>query len=181
VQPPPLVQPVQLPPLVQQDPLEKEFATEIAQGFTFRRSAGIWFAVTGCLVIGSAIVWAEMSIDAAIGRVIGTQADKLTAASTERLLFAILAVQAIVSVAAVYFGYSMLRAAERLFVPQRLLTDSKDVELVRAILGIDTPAKAAADQLKNVAEQMSAMAKPMGEIVKPVIDALKNAAGADKK
>jgi len=93
--------------------------------------------------------------------------------TVERLFLATLAVQAIVSVAAVYFAYTMLKVAERLSLPPRLLRDAKDVELVRAILGIDTPAKAATDQIKSVAEQMSVMAKPLAEITIPIIDIAK--------
>jgi len=73
---------------------------------------------------------------------------------------------AVISLGAVWFGYQMLRAAERMFVPQRLLRggDSKtDVELVRALTGINAPTSAALEQSMKMA----------GEFVRSVADATK--------
>lgn len=82
------------------------------------------------------------------------------------LVLASIIVHGVVSVAAVYFGYSMLKASERLFVPQRLLKDVKDVELVRAVLGIDAPTDAIAGKLKTMSSEANALLKAISELVR---------------
>lgn len=75
---------------------------------------------------------------------------------------------AVISVAAVWFGYQMLRAAERLMVPRRFLANSTDVELLRALLGISAPTTALADQVKLMATTATDLIKASSEAVKAV-------------
>jgi hypothetical protein len=93
---------------------------------------------------------------------------------SEKLIMVAMAVHGIISVAAVYFGYSMLRVAERMLIPRRLLTDFQDVEVIRAILGIRPPAKIALSQLKAMSAEVQSLVKTMAEFVKTL------SKGADK-
>ena len=57
----------------------------------------------------------------------------------------------LISGAGVLFGYSMLRVAERMLVPWHLTKDAKDVELVRILIGSDSPARAVLKSAKEAA------------------------------
>jgi hypothetical protein len=48
----------------------------------------------------------------------------------------------LLSLAAILFGYSLLRTAERMLIPRHLFQDSSHVELVRILIGEDHPARA---------------------------------------
>jgi hypothetical protein len=88
--------------------------------------------------------------------------------SIERLAYAHLAVHAIVTIALVYLGYSLVRAAERMFVPRWLLqaTDERDVEVIKAILGVDSPGKAIVKLTKSTLEAI-------GEVIGPIVGAVR--------
>jgi hypothetical protein len=77
-----------------------------------------------------------------------------------------IAVHGIISVAAVYFGYSLLKAAERMFVPERIMKDSKDVDLVRALLGMNAPTDALAGKFKSISATTLPLLKWMTELAK---------------
>ena len=115
------------------------------------REAGLRLAAACLFGLGGPIVvWCILSSSVeAIEQLVRAPRD-----TSERIVIASMIAHAIVSIAAVYFGYTMLRAAERLFVPQRLLRDKQDVEVIRAILGIDTPSNAIASQAKAGANEI---------------------------
>jgi len=77
----------------------------------------------------------------------------------------LLSAHSVVSIAIVWFGYQALRAAERMFVPQRLMNDAKFVDVIRAIVGIDGPTTAATKQLEEASKPVLEMAKAIAEIV----------------
>src|SRR5262249_10263238 len=80
--------------------------------------------VTGLAVIvlvAAIIVYALWSLDRLLPAILARESDRL-------IVIVALVAHAIVSVAAVYFGYSMLRIAERMFLPRRLFLHTKDVE-----------------------------------------------------
>lgn len=70
-----------------------------------------------------------------------------------------LVAHSVVSVALVFFGYTLLRAAERMFIPRFLLTGEDPVETVRAILGIDTPLRAALREVKELTKGVGTFMK----------------------
>lgn len=77
-----------------------------------------------------------------------------------KVAIAKLVAHAVVSVALVYFAYALLRAAERMFVPRSLIEGFDDAtEMTRALLGIDTPVKAALRELKGFVSDIASVAK----------------------
>jgi hypothetical protein len=104
-----------------------------------RRGAGGCIGVIGIAVVAYVVVSAIGHVNDAISR---------APEGKEYLAIVAVAAHTVISLGAVWFGYQMLRAAERMFVPRRFLSDAKDVEVLRALIGINAPTTAAADQLK---------------------------------
>jgi hypothetical protein len=61
---------------------------------------------------------------------------------------AVLGAHALVALAAAFFAYQLIRAGERLLIPARVI-ESADVDVIRALTGVDTPASVARKALKE--------------------------------
>jgi len=74
----------------------------------------------------------------------------------------------------VYLGYSLFRAAERMFIPRWLLQaqDTRDVDVIRAILGIDTPGRTAVRMSKETL-------KAVGSVLAPILGAIRGRPAAE--
>ncbi len=135
------------------DELNKEVRSEAS----LRRWAGTIAGILGTVIVTVVLLYSTFAIDDIAAKV---------KPETERVVFLLLIVHGVISIAAVYFGYSMLRVSERMFVPRRLLNDAKDVEVIRAILGVSTPARAVAAQLRAASGEVQALAKTATEVIK---------------
>ncbi len=84
------------------------------------------------------------------------------AAPNHRQTVALLAVkvggEALISIALVYFGYQMLKAAERMVLPHWWAT-KENLPVVRTMLGIDSPVDGAGRALKEAGESVQTVAK----------------------
>jgi hypothetical protein len=130
---------------------------------SLRTRLGVVFLLAGGLVVAIAFGQAYRGLDDL--RVGGKEEMPL---SVEHLMFAQLAVHAIVTLALVYLGYSLFRAAERMFIPRWLLQaqDTRDVDVIRAILGIDTPGRTAVRMSKETL-------KAVGSVLAPILGAIR--------
>ena len=140
-----------------------DLAREIAKEASSRRSAGWAMGIVGLVVVVVVLMWAVCNVNAVI------QEKDVSA----YLMIIAMSAHAVISIAAVWFGYQMLRAAERMFVPQRLMNDSKDVEVLRALIGITAPTTAAADQLKaltTITGDFPSLIKALGEAAASIKD-----------
>lgn len=91
-----------------------------------------------------------------------SEADLSTPATTLELHWRIakLVAHAAVAIALIYLGYAAIRAGERMLLPRWLLQDAKDVELVRALLGIDSPLKTVLKEVKDLLSGLIPGTKP---------------------
>jgi len=121
--------------------------------------------------VGPWVVWHVLSTST---QAIERLAQSPVPAGAERVIIASMAAHAVVSVATVFFGYTMIRAAERLLVPKRLLQDKQDVEVIRAILGIDTPTN-------TIASQVKAATNETVDVITKVLRAARGAKDTDEK
>ena len=74
------------------------------------------------------------------------------------------AAHAVVTVTAVLFGYSMIRASERMFIPRWLLREG-EVEVIRALLGFESPITTALKITKEVGAALADVAQPITKII----------------
>lgn len=143
-----------------------------------RATAGYLTGFLGAATVVGVLIYSTLSINEAVDKYIDALKHfNSLPPQVIWIVFASIVVHGVVSVAAVYFGYSMLRAFERLLVPQRLLKDVKDVELVRAILGIDAPTDAIAGKIKSMSSEANALLKAISELVR----AAQGGGGTEKK
>jgi hypothetical protein len=142
-----------------------------------RHRLGYYSAAFGALVISGTLIWSIYSVNWPIANFFDARMEIDSA--KERVIFATIGAHAIITVAAVYFGYTMLRLSERMFLPRHLLHDESTVGVVKALLGVSTPAKAAADGAKQAAESLATVLKPLVELTKPILEAIRGV--ADKK
>jgi hypothetical protein len=138
-----------------------DLGIEVGKEAASRRTIGWSLGCVGLLVVVIIICAAFWALHGIASRIPD---------SAPYLIMVAMVAHAIISLGAIWFGYQMLRAAERMFVPQRLLKggDSKtDVELVRALTGISAPTTAALEQgLKMTGD----LIKTVGEATKSVKD-----------
>ena len=83
----------------------------------------------------------------------------------EHILLAKLIGHSVITLALVFFGYSLIRAGERMHVPRWLLRDARDVEVIRAILGFDTPLSTAVKLTERLGGAIAKTAEPVVKIV----------------
>ncbi|WP_437654706.1 hypothetical protein [Sorangium sp. So ce1182] len=133
-----------------------------------RAVAGFSAGVAGLVAVFVILTRSTRAIDETIDKVIGPvgQNPKTLPEHGVWVVLAGIAVHGIISVAAVYFGYSLLKAAERMFVPERIMKDSKDVELVRALLGMNAPTDAIAGKFRSMSATTLPLMKSMTELAK---------------
>lgn len=77
-----------------------------------------------------------------------------------------LVVHGVISVAAIYFAYEMLRAAERLLIPRRLYGDAKDAEVIQALTGVRAPSRFIARQVKTMLAEVAAVVKTASHVAR---------------
>lgn len=75
--------------------------------------------------------------------------------------------EAIVSIALVFFAYQTLKTAERMVLPPWWVT-KENIELLKAMLGIDSPVDGAGRVLKGAADTLQAAAKSVTDTVSAV-------------
>lgn len=155
--------PVQPGPMSPAELRELEMAAESLRDLRAetreRKEAGRAAAGLGVVIVGFCALTAFASMDALLDEHQGTPAPVLIAA---------LVGHAIVSAAVVFFGYQLVRVAERMYVPRHLMEDVKSVEVLRALLGIKHPSTLLLDQLKTAVGTLASLG-----IVKPPVDPTK--------
>lgn len=133
-----------------------DYAKEAFEEGRYRRQIGIAFAIVGLIAIVGTIVFAIYGL-----------VDLVTKAAGISLyvFIGLLVAHSVVSVAIVWFAYQALRAAERMFVPRRLMGDAKNVDVIRALVGIDAPTTAATKQIEEASKPLLEVVKAFAEIV----------------
>ena len=66
--------------------------------------------------------------------------------------------EALVSIALIFFGYQLLRVAERMLAPPSLLTRD-NIEVLRALIGIETPADGASRIIKSATDLANSISR----------------------
>ncbi|WP_438014954.1 hypothetical protein WMF18_29220 [Sorangium sp. So ce315] len=142
--------------------------TTIAHDDPKRTYAGYAAGLTGLATVIGVLLYSTWAIDSAIEKAIGDVGKAPKALPDHGILVLLvgIAVHGVISLAAVYFGYSLLKAAERLFVPERIMKDSKDVELVRALLGMNAPTDALAGRFRSISASTLPILRSMTELAK---------------
>ncbi len=143
-----------------------------------RQYFGVAAGILGSGVILAVLAWTGFHIGDPVDAIKNNQA---VAAAIEHVVWFSIAAHTIIAVAAIFFGYQMLRLAERMFVPRHLLADETTLQVVQALVGVSSPAKAAVDTARQVAEDFAAIAKPVVELSKPLVEVAKAVSGTDKK
>lgn len=144
-----------------------------------RHTFGTWSGVFGGAVILIVLGWTALHAGEGLKDIREAARDDKLSAAVERTVWISIGAHTLVAIAGVFFGYQLIRLAERMFVPRRLLEDVRQLEVVKALVGVDTPVKAAADGMKDIAENLAAVAKPLVDVLKPIVELL--ARIADKK
>jgi hypothetical protein len=126
-------------------PVDKALLEEIQGSSNFRRTTGIILTGLGIADVGAVLYSASHNLP---------DLAKTTTDST--IAIALLSAHGVLGVAAIFFGYQLLKMAERLFVPKFVL-EGKDVEVIRALTGVDHPTKFALDHVKNLVELLKAV------------------------
>jgi hypothetical protein len=85
-----------------------------------------------------------------------------------RVLAAIAAAHVIVGIAAVYFGYQLIRAGERMLVPSHLTEDETKIEVLRVLLGGKEPIASPAEAVQQGVEKSVELLKTGAGIVAQV-------------
>lgn len=85
---------------------------------------------------------------------------------------ALLATHAVVTVAGVYFGYQLIRAGERLLLLPKTI-ESAEVDRIRALLGVETPASAAGKALNESVDRILDVGTKVAEAVGKAVGAAK--------
>lgn len=142
-------------------------ANDVRTDVTARYCLGRIAGGIGCLVIMGVLIWAGCHANDVIDKV-SAQKDTMTPAM-EISIWVSIGAHAAISIAAIYFGYSMLRLAERMLLPRHLLHDETKVNVVRALLGVKTPAESAVDGVKQISENLSTILKPIAELARVVL------------
>lgn len=170
---PALPLPTQPPPLLgappeHLDPTSPRFFDAAVKEAAWRRSLGIGLGVLGLTTVGF-ILWHSMgSVGTVLTDILKVSKDSASIdGARERIAWFAIGVHSILSIAAVFFGYSLLRAAERLLIPRHLLYEKKDVEVIRALLGMSTPANAIMTQAKAFATEALTLLKGAVDVVRP--------------
>lgn len=137
-QPPPLADPSGtsgIPPRA--DP---QTLADLRAEATFRKWLSLVATILGLAAMGGTIVYG-----------LENPCVKLPAETPTAVAIIVFVERGLLSVAGVLFGYSMLRVAERMLVPWHLTKDSSHVELVRILIGEDSPARAVVRAAKESA------------------------------
>jgi hypothetical protein len=117
-----------------------------AEDLHVRKWLGYGIGTVGILVVGLTAFWAFWEIA------------KLREPLTElalRAAYAKLAAHAVVSVAVVFFGYQLVRAAERMILPHWWI-QPHHCELLQLLLGVDTPVRASTKTVEKLTDLVKA-------------------------
>lgn len=110
-----------------------------------RRFIGAAFAVFGIIVV---VFTALAAFDSLKTEHVPTTANELWFALARMLA------HTVVAIAIVYFGYQLIRLGERLNLPSWLVQTDR-VEMVRALLGVRTPALEAKKVLEKLLSELT--------------------------
>ena len=124
---------------------------------THRKWFALALAIVGTCAVGCSLWNAGKRIDAFVAMDIR---DDLHARLAEIGMVG----HAVISVAAMYFAYEMLRAAERLLIPRRLYGEAKDADVIQALTGVRAPSRFIARQVKAMLAEVSAVVKTAAHV-----------------
>ena len=133
-----------------------------------RKIFALILAMVGAAIVGCTVWKSDESIQTilfAFGARNDNAANRSPAIANGSIPIAIasLASHAVVSIAAVYFAYQLIRVAERMFLPSRFLSAQSngehDVELAKVLVGVTEPSRAASAAMKTMVRELERATK----------------------
>lgn len=132
----------------------------------WRRCGAVLLATVGIGLVVWVLCNASSSIDALVATPPPPVEGKPPPTPVDfRLAVAAILAHAVVAVAAIYFAYEAVRAAERMLVPRHLYTTEQNVEIIHALTGFRSPTKFATEHVKQNFDELSVLLKSAVAVV----------------